>query len=304
MEKTNNYDVVIIGAGPAGMAAAIYTARSNLKTIIIEKGAPGGKMVTTFKVENYPGVGSTSGPDLALDMYNQVIANGVEHKYGEVTDIKSNSVSEQVVKLSNGTEIKGKKVLISTGMVSRIPKIDRINELNHKGISYCAICDGPLYKGKVVGVIGGGNAAVEEAVFLSTVAKEVHIFVMDNFFHADAKEVDALKDKSNIIIHMKSSINKLEGENSLEGIEFIEDGEQKSLKLKALFPYIGYIPVANFAKGLGITDKSGFIKVNEHMETSIKGIYAAGDIIIKKIRQITTATSDGTIASKHIINSI
>ncbi len=302
--KENNYDVVVIGAGPAGMAASIYAARSNLKTIMIEKGAPGGKMVTTFKVENYPGFKSTSGPDLALGMYNQVIANGVKHQYGEVLNLKSNGESEQVVTLANGTEIIGKKVIIATGMVSRVPKIDKIHEFNHKGISYCAICDGPLFKGEVTGVIGGGNAAIEEAAFLSSVAKEVHIFIMDDFFHADAKEVDALKAKSNITIHMKSMIHTLEGEKSLEGIKFTEDGQEKSLEIKALFPYIGFIPVAKFANDLGITDETGFIKVNQNMETSVKGIYAAGDIIVKQIRQITTATSDGTIAAKHIINHI
>ncbi|CAM9095933.1 NAD(P)/FAD-dependent oxidoreductase [Mycoplasma todarodis] len=303
-KKENNYDVVVIGAGPAGMAAAIYAARSNLKTIMIEKGAPGGKMVTTFKVENYPGFETTSGPDLALNMYKQVIANGVKHQYGEVQSLKSNGESEQVITLANGTEYFGKKVIIATGMVSRIPKIERINEFNHKGVSYCAICDGPLYKGEVTGIIGGGNAAIEEAAFLSSVAKEVHVFIMDDFFHADAKEVDALKAKPNITIHMKSMIHTLEGETKLEGVKFTEDGEEKELEIKALFPYIGYIPVAKFTSGLGITDETGFIKVNQNMETSVKGIYAAGDIIVKQIRQITTATSDGTIAAKHIINNI
>ncbi|TCG11157.1 NAD(P)/FAD-dependent oxidoreductase [Mycoplasma todarodis] len=303
-ENQNKYDVAIIGAGPAGMAAAIYAARSNLKTIMIEKGAPGGKMVTTFKVENYPGAGSTSGPDLALGMYNQVIANGVKHQYGEVSDLKSNGESEQVIVLANGNEIIAKKVIIATGMVSRVPKIDRIHEFNHKGVSYCAICDGPLYKGEITGVIGGGNAAIEEAAFLSSVAKEVHVFIMDDFFHADAKEVDSLKAKTNVTIHMKSMIHTLEGDKSLEGIKYTEDGEEKELAIKALFPYIGYIPVAKFAGNLGITDETGFIKVNQNMETSVKGIYAAGDIIVKQIRQITTATSDGTIAAKHIINEI
>ncbi|CAM9100840.1 NAD(P)/FAD-dependent oxidoreductase [Mycoplasma marinum] len=303
-EKTNKYDVLIIGAGPAGMSAAVYSARSNLKTIMIEKGAPGGKMVTTFKVENYPGFESTSGPDLALKMYNQVIKNGVEHKYGTVSNIESENESKQIVTLSNGTIYEAKKVIIATGMISRVPKIERIHEMNHKGISYCAICDGPLYKGEVTGVIGGGNAAIEEAAFLSTVSKEVHVFIMDDFFHADAKEVEALKLKKNVVIHMESMIDKLEGENKLEGISYTEKGEKKQLDIKAIFPYIGFIPVADFAKGLNITDKAGFINVNENMETEVKGIYAAGDIIVKKIRQITTATNDGTIAAKDIINKI
>ncbi len=303
-KEVNKYDVVIIGAGPAGMAASVYTSRSNLKTMMIEKGAPGGKMVTTFKIENYPGFKTVSGPELALQMYNQVIENGVEHKYGEVEKIESISEKKQIITLKNGTNFMAKKVIIATGMNSRIPNIDGIERLNHKGVSYCAICDGPLYKGQVTGVIGGGNSAIEEATFLSTVSKEVHVFIMDDFFHAEQKVVDSLKSKTNVIIHMNSLINKLEGEDALQEIKFKENGEEKELKIKALFPYIGFLPESKFVSELNITDKTGFISVDENMETKIKGIYAAGDIVVKNIRQITTATNDGTIAAKHIINQL
>ncbi len=298
------YDVLIIGGGPAGMTAAIYSARSNLKTVMIEKGAPGGKVVTTFKVENYPGFSTIAGPDLAMNMYNQVIATGAEHKYGEVAKLESINDMEQEVTLVDGTKLKAKKVIIATGMVSRVPKIKRIEEFNHKGISYCAICDGPLYKGEITGVIGGGNSAVEEAAFLTTVAKEVHLFVFDDFFHAEAKEVEALKAKKNIVIHMQSEIKELRGQDSLDSIKYIEKGEEKELDIKAIFPYIGYVPISDFAKELNITNDHGFIRVDQNMETSVKGIYAIGDIREKEIRQITTATSDGSIAAKNIVNKL
>ncbi len=298
------YDVLIIGAGPGGMTAAIYAARSNLKTAIIEKGAPGGKMVTTFKVENYPGFSTTSGPDLALAMFKQVMDNGVEHIYGEVQNIATKNDMEQIITLADGKEITAKKVVIATGMISRIPNIPRIEEFDHKGISYCAICDGPLYKGEVCGIIGGGNAAIEEAAYLASSSKEVHVFVMDDFFHADAKEVDLLKSKSNVTIHMKSQINELLGEDGLEGIKFVEDGKEKEMKIKAIFPYIGYVPVSKFADKLNITNEHGFIETDNFMQTKKPGVFAIGDIRVKDIRQITTACADGTIAAKKIVNEL
>ncbi|MCP4336337.1 MAG: FAD-dependent oxidoreductase [Mycoplasma sp.] len=298
------YDLLVIGAGPGGMTASIYASRSNLKTAIIEKGAPGGKMVTTFKIENYPGFSTISGPDLAISMFNQVKENGVEYKYGEVKEIKNNGPNEQIVILKDDSELYAKKVIIATGMVSRIPDINRIEEYNHKGISYCAICDGPLYKGEVCGIIGGGNSAIEEASYLASSSREVHVFVFDDFFHADAKEVDLLKSKENVTIHMKSKITKLIGDNELESIKFLENGEEKEMQIKAIFPYIGYIPVSDFVSKLNITNKNGFIKTDEFMQTSKIGIYAIGDIRSKDIRQITTACSDGTIAAKKIINEL
>ncbi len=298
------YDLLIIGAGPAGMAAAIYASRSNLKTAIIEKGAPGGKMVTTFTIQNYPGFTDITGPDLSIAMFKQVMENGVEHKYGEVVKVLSNGPSKQIVKLADGTSLNSKKLIIASGMVSRVPEIKGIEKLNHKGVSYCAICDGPLYKGEVSAVIGGGNSAVEEAAFLSSSAKEVHLFVRKNVFRAEAKAVELLKKKKNVTIHMNSTIHELIGEDSVEGIKFVENSKEKTLSIKALFPYIGYVPVSHFASELNITDKHGFINTDRYMETSKPGIFAVGDIRSKEIRQITTATSDGTIAAKKIVNEI
>ncbi len=303
MEKQ---DVVIIGGGPAGLTASVYTSRSNLKTLFIEKGAPGGKMVKTFKIENWSGDVSVSGPDLSMRMFSHAKAYGGNYKYGEVTNIVSNSEFDHVLELASGEKIQAKAVVIATGMVERVPEsIKGIHEFENKGVSYCIICDGPLFKGKNIAVIGGGNSAIEESQFAAQFSKHVYVFVRsEKDLIADKSTIDQLKAKENVTILLNAEITELVGGSSIEYVKAIVNGQLQDFDVQAVFPYVGQIPVSNFAKSLNITDERGYIPTDEFMETSTKGIYAIGDIRKKEIRQIATAASDGTIVGKILANRL
>lgn len=299
------YDVIIIGAGPAGLSAAIYASRGDLSTVFIEKGAPGGKLVSQSKIENWLGDKSIHGADLALRFYQHSTQFGAKYKYGQVVEIKSHSEFDKEVILANGTSVKGKSVVIATGMVERVPHwIKNIENYEHKGVSYCAICDGPLFGKNPTGVIGGGNSAVEEGAFLSSVASEVHLFVKDDKLIAEPLLVKELKEKENVKIYYNTEIIELHGENTLESATIRENGVEKNIKINSLFPFIGLLPVTDFAKDLNILNERGFVKVDHFMESSVKGIYAIGDVIEKDIRQIATAVADGSIVGKILTNRI
>ncbi|WGI36860.1 NAD(P)/FAD-dependent oxidoreductase [Mesomycoplasma lagogenitalium] len=303
MEKI--YDVIIIGAGPSGLSAAIYASRGNLSVAIVEKGAPGGKMVAQSKIENWPGDKMVMGADLALRMYEHAIEYGAEHLYGEVETVKSLSEFEKEVHLKSGNVLKAKSVVIATGMNERKPMdVEGILEFEHKGVSYCVICDGPLYGKNPAIVIGGGNSAVEEGAFLASIASEVHVFVRDAKFIAEPKLVEELMARDNVKVHFNSRVLKLMGTNSLEKALVEIDGKQQELKVASVFPYIGFIPASSMVKDLGIVEPNGFIKVDQFQETKVKGIYAVGDITQKEIRQIITATNDGGIAGKILTNRL
>lgn len=304
-EYSTNYDLIIIGSGPAGMNCGLYAARANLKVLIIEKGAPGGKMTSTFRVDNWIGDESISGAKLALRMLKHTKEIGVEHKYGDVIKIESISKFNKQVVLKNNDILTSKVIVIATGMINRVPKdIVGINKYENKGVSYCVICDGPFNKGKPAAIIGGGNSAIEEAIYLSSLASEVHIFVKDKEMIADKIIInDALKIK-NIKIYLNSNVIELIGNSNLEEINVDINGKLKNIKINALFPYIGFIPASSFAKNLDIFDEKGFIITDENMETKESGIFAIGDIRVKNIRQIITAASDGAIAGKVIGNKI
>lgn len=291
------YDVLIIGSGPAGMNAAVYASRLGLKTAMIEKGAPGGKLVNISKISNWIGIKNIEGPELAIAMDKHSKSFGAESIFGNVKLINEN---KNAVILDDGKIIEYKFLIIATGMIESIPKdVDGIDKFNTLGVSYCAICDGPIYKGEVVSVIGGGNSAVEEAAYLTSVAKEVHIFVRGKF-SAEQKLINELKAKKNIIVHLGSKIIKIKGNKKVEEI-ITTDG---NFKVKAVFPYIGQKANTASFKNTSIKTKDGFIITDENMKTSVNNIYAIGDVRSKKIRQISTAVSDGTIAAKNIGNLI
>ncbi|MGL5643276.1 MAG: NAD(P)/FAD-dependent oxidoreductase [Metamycoplasmataceae bacterium] len=305
MSNQNIYDLIVIGSGPAGMNCALYAARANLKVLVVEKAAPGGKMTTTFKVENWIGDESISGARLSLRMLKHTKEAGVEHKYGDVQKIESISEFDKSVILQDNVVLKSKAIVIATGTVNRVPEeVEGIRDYENKGVSYCVICDGPFNKGKPAAIIGGGNSAIEESIYLSSIASEVNIFVKDDKLIAEKTIVEDVKKIKNIKIYFNSSVKKLIGDPKLEEIIVDINGKEEKMKINALFPYIGFLPVNSFASHLDIFDSKGFIITNENMETKEKGIYAAGDIRAKNIRQIITAASDGAIAGKSLANKI
>lgn len=301
----NKYDVLIIGAGPAGLTAAIYLARNNVNVALIEAKTPGGKISEQSKIENYPGFNSVSGAELSISMFSQARENGAKFIIGKVMSIENKDELIKLIKLENGLLLESKYLIIATGMQNIIPKeVINIEKFNNKGVSYCVVCDGPLFKDKVCGIIGGGNSAFEEGNYLSSIAKEVHIFVRDKII-AEQRLVDNVEKQNNIFIHRNAQVLKLNGTSSLDSADVNIEGNIVNIPIKGLFPYIGFKPAIDFIdQNLLKLDKKNFIVVDENMETNVPNIFAVGDIISKSIRQITTATSDGTIAAKIINNRI
>lgn len=301
----NKYDVLIIGAGPAGLTAAIYLARNNVNVALIEAKTPGGKISEQSKIENYPGFNSVSGAELSISMFSQARENGAKFIIGKVISIENKDELIKLIKLDNGLLLESKYLIIATGMQNIIPKeVIDIEKFNNKGVSYCVVCDGPLFKDKVCGIIGGGNSAFEEGNYLSSIAKEVHIFVRDKII-AEQRLVDNVEKQNNIFIHRNAQVLKLNGTSSLDSADVNIEGNIVNIPIKGLFPYIGFKPAIDFIdQNLLKLDKKNFIVVDENMETNVPNIFAVGDIISKSIRQITTATSDGTIAAKIINNRI
>ncbi|AMD81555.1 thioredoxin-disulfide reductase [Mycoplasmopsis canis PG 14] len=310
MEERKIYDLIIIGGGPAGLNAALYASRANLKVIFIEKGAPGGKLSLTNKIENWLGTEIIEGWQLATNFFDHAKRFGAEYKYGEVVNIINHGDFDKEVMLSNNTSIYGRTVLISTGMKNREPSfIKNYDSFLQGGISFCAICDGPLFKNSPTIVLGGGNSAVEEGTYLTKIASHVYFVIREKEFTAEKKLVEDLYKAKNVTIFKESQIDRLEGDKILQ-FAIIKNnitGEETKVEVSSFFPYIGMEATTTFVNGLDILDEKGFIITDEHMQTKVKGIFAAGDIRHKEIRQIVTAANDGAIAAKKIsdlLNSI
>ena len=294
MEKVV-YDIIIIGSGPAGMTAAIYARRMNLKVAVLENDAPGGMMVNTEEIMNYPGFTKISGTDLSLAMYDQMMQLGTIHEFTSAKGIKKEN--DLFIVSGDEKEIVGRCVIIATGTKNKTLGIDGESDYFYRGISWCAICDGPLYKGKDVAVLGGGNSALSSALTLAKFTNKVYLIHRRDEFRGDPVLVDSVKAKDNIEIIYNSNVIKFFGK-PLEGITLKnKEGLIKDLKISCCFEAIGRLPNSEFVDCE--KDSEGFILVNNELETSIKGIYACGDVIKKGLRQIATAISDGAIAAMN-----
>jgi Thioredoxin reductase len=291
-----DYDVIVVGAGPAGITASIYLKRANLNIAIIEKDAPGGQLNKSSTIENYPGFDFISGPDLAYKFYDQIKKMNIELISDEVKDIIDKGETKEVV-LKNRT-ITCKKIILALGRKPK--KLERKNEedLEGKGISFCSLCDGYLYKGEDVSIVGGGNSALEEALYLSKICKSVTIINRTENLRGDKILIDKVLNTDNINMIYNAEVSKFNGENGvLESIDIKEKDEIINLKTKACFIFIGYEPDTDFLKKLDILDEMGYIITTEEKETKVKGIYAAGDVVKKDAYQIVTAASDGALAA-------
>ena len=295
------YDVLIIGTGPAGITAGIYAKRANLKVAMFEKDTPGGQLSKYNEIENYTGAKKVAGYELATMMIDHAYELGIEVIYDEVLSVELDG-NTKVLKTPSVT-YKAKAVIVATGNVPRRLGVENEDALAMNGISWCAICDGPLYKDRKVIVIGGGNSAVEEASYLATLA--THVTVVQNLddLTADPKAQDILRAMKNVEFRYGSVVKKfLMNEKGLTGaIITNKKGEDEEILADGVFEYVGLIPVTTFVKNLGITNKYGFIEANEKMETKIPGVYAAGDVIVKQIRQVITAAADGAIAAQNLL---
>ncbi|MFD2045027.1 thioredoxin-disulfide reductase [Ornithinibacillus salinisoli] len=299
MSDPKMYDVIIAGAGPAGMTAAVYTSRANLETLMIERGIPGGQMANTEDVENYPGFDHILGPDLSNKMFDHAKKFGAEYAYGDIKEVIDHGDYKTVV--AGNKEYNTRALIIATGAQYKKLGIPGEEELGGRGVSYCAVCDGAFFKEKELVVIGGGDSAVEEGVYLTRFANKVTIVHRRDELRAqkilqqrafDNDKIDFIWDT------VVETINGPDGKVSSVTLKNVETGEQQEFSAEGVFVYIGMVPLSKPFQSLGITNDEGYIVTNEHMETNVPGIYAAGDIREKTLRQIVTATGDGSIAAE------
>ena len=298
------FDVIIIGAGPAGLTASIYLARSGKKSLVLEAKSYGGQIINTLDIENYPGLNHVSGFDLATNMYNQAKELGATIKFEKVVNIK-NASKEKIVITDKGNEYKSKAIILATGNEKRKLNLDNEEKLTGRGISYCATCDGAFYKNKIVLVNGGGNTAIEDALYLSNIASKVYVVHRRDTFRADMKTINLLKEKDNVEFIYNSVITKINGDEKLESVEITDkDNHKKIINIDGLFIAIGAIPENENFKNVVNLDNSGYVITNENCHTSTSGIFAAGDTRCKELRQLVTATNDGAIAANEAIKYI
>lgn len=299
MNLDKHYDAIIIGGGPAGLSAGIYLSRSKMKTLIISEGTVGGQMILTHEIANYPGVESVSGYQLATIMKKQAKAFGCDIKSNVSLSKLGLDGSLKSVSLSDGSLYTAYSIILAPGGRSRTLNVPGEDTFRGKGISYCATCDGDFFTGREIMVVGGGNSALEEAASLTKYASKVTIVHQFDHFQAFEHAINEARSNPKISFIMESAIKAFHGTDSLESvdIENIPTGEISNFPTDGTFIFVGYIPNTEFLKGKVDLNRSGEIIVNNDMSTAKRGVYAAGDSITKRFRQITTAVSDGTIAA-------
>jgi thioredoxin reductase (NADPH) len=294
----NLLDLIIVGSGPAGITAAIYAKRYGMTLEIFEKAIPGGNVVNAFEIENYPGFSKIHGFELALNMQNQLKSLGVNIKFRNIIGIEKNEDGTFNVKASNGEIYHSKFVILALGSKPKTLEIYNEQKFLGRGISYCATCDGSFYKDKDVVVVGGGNSAITEALYLATICKTVTIIARKDI-RASKAELEKLLSKNNVIIKKNTSIMSLiESNNTLVGVNLRNNETDELIKYptNGIFVYIGSSAPTKFLEPLNIVEENSYIKVDNNFETDIKGLFSVGDSINKRLRQIVTAQSDAAIA--------
>lgn len=308
MTEEKIYDVVIIGAGPAGMTAAVYTSRANLSTLMIERGIPGGQMANTEEVENYPGFETILGPELSTKMFEHAKKFGAQYAYGDVTEIIDGEEYKTII--SGKKQYKTRTIIVSTGAEYKKLGVPGETELGGRGVSYCAVCDGAFFKQKNLIVIGGGDSAVEEGIFLTRFAEKVTIVHRRDKLRAQKIIQDRAfaNEKIDFIWNTTvKEIHEVDGKVGKATLVSTVDGEEKEVAIDGVFVYVGMLPLTTPFKPLNILNEAGYIVTNDKMETAVPGIYAAGDVREKTLRQIVTATGDGSIAAQtaqHFIEEL
>lgn len=305
MTEEKIYDVLIIGAGPAGMTAAVYTSRANLSTVMIERGMPGGQMANTEAIENYPGYESILGPELSTKMFEHAKKFGAEYAYGDVQKIEDGKEYKRVI-TSNGV-YKARSIIIATGARHKKLGVPGEQELSGRGVSYCAVCDGAFFKDRELVVVGGGDSAVEEALYLTRFASKVTIVHRRDQLRAQKILQKRAFENEKIDFIWNSTVKQInEKDGKVHSVTLVNklDGSETEYKADGVFVYIGLLPVNEPFIDLGITNEDGYVITNDEMETKIPGIFAAGDIREKSLRQIVTATGDGSIAAQSAQNYV
>ncbi len=292
------YDIIIVGAGPAGLTSALYARRAGKKVLVLEAKTYGGQIINTSSIENYPALPNVSGFDFATNLYNQVKALDAEIKFETVIRIE-----EDKTVVTNKDKYQAKSIILATGAENRKLNLDKEAELVGKGVSYCATCDGNFYKDKIVAVNGGGNTALEDAIYLSNLAKKVYLIHRRDEFRGEQKYLEELKKKDNVEFILNANVIKLNGEDRLESIDIKQNDEVKTIDIDGLFIAIGQEPKNEIFANL-INLNNGYIDSIDGVHTNADGIYVAGDTRVKELRQLTTAVSDGAIAATTAIKEM
>ncbi|MGI6395579.1 MAG: thioredoxin-disulfide reductase [bacterium] len=305
---TTIYDVAIVGAGPAGMTAGIYASRAMLKTVMIEKGVAGGLMAVTDKLDNWPGTFSVSGAELSEKMLKQATGFGCEFKVGEVLKIVKSKEGTFSLNLLDDEDITAKTVIYAAGSTPRFAEIEGEKEFIGRGVSYCALCDAAFYRGLKVAVLGGGDSALKEALFLTKFADEVTIVHRRQEFRAEKIIQEEVRENQKIKFALDSVAVKIEGSHFVEkvSIKNVKSGEISTLNVDGVFVFLGYVPKVEPIKGLIELAEDGRIKTDSNMKTNVEGFFAAGDIVHKLVNQVATAVGDGAtaaVAAEQFISS-
>ncbi len=297
-QNRSKHEIVIVGAGPAGLAASLYTSRSQVPTLVLERGVPGGQLWNTEDIDDYPGFGLVQGPELAQKMQEHAERFGAEIETASVTGIWSDG-DEKVVETDDGTQYRALAVIVTAGGEPRKLGVPGEEELAGKGVSYCAVCDGAFFKDERIAVAGGGDSAVEEAAFLTRYGSKVFIIHRRDEFRAQSLLVEQMEATGKVEKVLDSVVEEITGNEKVNGVKVknVKTGEISEIKVGAVFPFVGFIPHSNiFNQGIEL-DEGGYIVSNEKMETSIPGIFVAGDVRSQYVRQISNAVGDATVAA-------
>ena len=306
MAETKNYDVVVIGAGPGGMTAAMYASRANLSVVMLDRGIYGGNLNNTATIENYTGFKNVQGPELAKQMYDGATQFGAEYAYGTVTKLVDKGATKEITTDMGDTYV-AKAVVIATGSTQRHLDVPGEEEFSGKGVSYCAVCDGAFFKGLHLVVVGGGDSAVEEGMYLTQLASKVTALVRGDRLRAQPllQNEAAKNDKMEFVYN--TSVTEIVGDDvKVSGVKTHNNvtGEDGEMAADGVFIYVGSVPMTAAFKDLGILDDQGWVKTDTQMRTSIPGIFAIGDVRETPLRQIATAVGDGAIAGQRVYQYI
>ncbi len=291
------YDILILGGGPAGLTAALYAKRAGVSVLVLEKTIYGGQVINTPTVENYPGIASITGVDLAMALHDQVTGLGVEVRMEEPISCQLDT-DPKVVTTSRGS-YEAKTVILANGVKRRQLGCPGEERLAGRGVSYCATCDGAFFQGKVTAIVGGGNTALEDALFLANHCTTVHLIHRRDAFRGSAILVQAVEKRENIVLHYDTVVEEIQGENKVESLRLknVQTGEETALAADGVFVAVGLMPDNEAFAGQVELDKAGYIVAGEDCRTSQPGVYAAGDTRTKAVRQIVTAAADGAVAA-------
>lgn len=306
-EKQTNYDVVVIGAGPGGMTAAMYASRANLSVLLLDRGIYGGNLNNTATIENYTGFKTVQGPELAQDMYDGATQFGATYGYGTVTVLTVNEDGTKSVTTDMGDTFIAKAVVIATGSDQRKLGAPGEQEYSGRGVSYCAVCDGAFFRNKHLIVVGGGDSAVEEGMYLTQFADKVTVLVRHDHLKAQMVAQERAKKNGQMEFIFNTEVTEIEGDdNKVTGVKTHNNqtNEDGHIDADGVFVYVGVVPMTSAFKDLGILDERGWVKTDEKMATSVPGVYAVGDVRNTVLRQIATAVGDGAIAGQQIFNYI